>query len=161
MAVPSVNPIEIRIRDGIAETMPTVMTIANGYYYNIGDINVYERSNVEKWPLMLIKIIGEENTDETGAKPSNTHYTNKLSIECKYIFKNDDAELDRDLICARLLHDLKLYLGDYYRLSSYGCYQVRPVKMTYLKSSNDALPSGVSAEIECDYSQLRTQPTSV
>jgi hypothetical protein len=162
MAIPTLQPIPIRVRDGIADLACQQMTTANGYYYNIGDVNEYEKANVVKWPRLLVKFVNEENLDDNGnPHPSTTHYTNKATFNIAYEEKADigPKENDREVIATKLLHDLKKFFGDYYKLEDYGCYQVQPIDYRVHNSSNKSNPTSVEMNIECEYFQQRETPT--
>jgi hypothetical protein len=158
MTAPSVDPFEIRIRDGLATKLGSVMSVANGYYYDSGSVNEYEVSNVTAWPRVLIRLDEETNLDDDGSRPVNSHYTNKLTFNITYEHEVT-SDPDRVLIASKLLHDLKKFFGDAYVLSEYGAYMVRPMEYKFLHSSNKNLPTAVDMKIECEYYQLRTTPT--
>jgi hypothetical protein len=159
MTAPVLDPIEIRIRDGIADLLSDTLSEANGYYYDIGSINEYEVSNAT-WPRLLIRLEEETNLDNDGNRPVNTHYTNKIVFELTY--ENETSEdSDRELIASKLLHDLKRFFGNYYVLESLDVYMVRPMEYKYIHRSNETIPTAVSMKIECEYMQLRTEPTEI
>ena len=155
------KPIEIQIRDGMADQMRLNMLKSKGYYFNLGSVNVYEVPNVEQWPRMLIRIQEEINRDDDGFHPVNTHYTQRLIFNISYQGKHDDdLDSDRDLLASRLAHDLKKFFGNYERLAQYRAYETRPTEYKINHSSNKNFPVSVDMTVYCEYYQLREEPTN-
>lgn len=160
IGAPVLDPIEIRIRDGIATKMLN-MTKANGYYYNVGDIGPEELPNISAWPRVIITLLDEVNIDDDGRHPANTHYTNVVKFNIRYEFENLNGVdfVDRQKIAAKLAHDVKKFAGDYYGLSEYGCYQSRFISYQINASNDESFPVNVDAVLECEYFQQRLNPT--
>ncbi len=155
------KPIEIKIRDGMAEQMRLNMLKSKGYYFNLGSVNVYEIPNVASWPRILIRIQEEINRDDDGFHPVNTHYTQRLIFNVSYQGEHeDDLEADADLLASRLAHDLKKFFGNYERLSQYRAYETRPTEYKINHSSNKNFPVSVDMTVYCEYYQLREEPTN-
>lgn len=161
MTAPIVNPIEIQIRDGIAVKL-ALMTQANDYYYNVGDINQFDLAKVVNFPRVTVELEEETNLEENGNTPNFTHYTNKVQFRIVYQWQSTTSvrTADRHLIGAKMGHDLKKLFGDYTLLNSYGCYQVRPIGYKILSSANETYPVSTEFLIECEYYQRRAIPTN-
>ena len=161
MTAPSVNPIEIQIRDGIAVKL-ALMTQNNDYYYNVGDINQFDLAKVVNFPRITVEMEDEVNIESDTNTPNFTHYSNKVQYRLVYQWKSEALvrTVDRHLIGTKLAHDLKKLFSDYGLLNAYGCYQVRPVSYKILSGANETYPVSTEFLIECEYYQRRSTPTN-
>lgn len=161
MTTPNIDPIEIQIRDGIAVKL-ALMTQANDYYFNVGDVNEFDLAKVVNFPKVTVEIEEETNLEENGNTPNFTHFTNKIRFRIIYQWKNDLSvrTIDRHLIGAKMAHDLKKLFGNYSLLEEYGCYQVMPTSYKILSSSNETYPVSTEFYVDCEYYQRRQTPTN-
>jgi len=158
------DPIEIQIRDAMAADIATRWTVANGYQYDMGDINVWDRGLVETWPRLLI-IPGSEVTDQEGSQVDPTYYHNinifRIVGDWCAEHEFDDSgnpEFDPWTEAAKMAEDMKRYWGNIYQQAAAGGFQTRFIGHEKKFDNNDAYPIQVIGNVEVTYYQLRSNP---
>lgn len=157
MVSPTVNPAEIQARDRLIDLIKTEVSQSNGYYFNAGDVNVWDAALAENFPRYMIKLGNEETP--YGDASGDYESTLKIEITVEWKNTNPDNKPDSDLMASKLTHDIKKLLGNYYKLGSEGVFEVHyKGRRKYYKQDID-LPVGVVFDVDLIYYENRITPT--
>lgn len=154
------KPIEILIRDEIADLMEAEWLLTNDYYFDIGDINEFTDANVTAFPRVLI-IPGDETNQDYNRGASNMVFHNEITFSIIAEFQHANAAKDTQdnyLECAKLADDIKRFFGNHYQFGRVGGFECHYMGYKKHHSNNIERPTGINAKILIKYRQFRNDP---
>lgn len=155
------DPIIIGVRDTAISEMASDMTVANGYFFDMGSVDVYERANAS-FPRTLIKL-GEETSSQDFEAHGADLYHNSMEWEIIGDLQDKNAgdrnqEFDWDKEIQKLIEDYKKFFGVKDRLAAAGVLNIFYLGSRHIVHKDLTFPISVISRYRIDYRQRRQNP---
>ena len=154
MTAPSVYPVEYECYSQISTLLATISK-DGGYYFDAGEVNVFDVAMVKCYPRYLVKLL-----DEVTESVDNCHYYNSQNIEIVCEWANSDLEPNDGYIiqASQMVHDIKKLFGNYYALSDQGNFNIVYTGHTKIYDGNCELPVSVRCFLTSNWYENRVTP---